>query len=114
MINQDQNCYAVINEKYIKSTKLKFNVNEIKFKLSEDRKMFVQGKEEKLKIANSFILGMHNYENILAAITTCKICGLSKESITNSINKFQFVNVSLCLVYIVYIMIIYHQLLIQL
>ncbi len=90
MINQDHDCYAILNEEYIKNINKTNNVNEIKFKLSKDQKMFIEGKEEKLDINNSFLLGIHNYENILAAFITCKICGLSKESIIKSINNFKF------------------------
>ena len=90
MMNQDKNDYAVINEKYIKKISQKLSVNKIKFKLLKNRKMIVQGKEENLNVTNSFLSGIHNYENILAAFTTCKICGLSKKSIIDSINKFKF------------------------
>ena len=46
MINQDQNCHAIINEEYFKNFDKRNNVNKIKFKLSKGQKMLIEGKEE--------------------------------------------------------------------
>ena len=88
-MNQDKNCYAILNDKNIPSIHQKSKANEIRFKISKDKKLFIKNKEESLDINNSFLIGNHNYENILAAFITCKLCGLNKKSIINSINKFK-------------------------
>tara|TARA_Y100001970_G_scaffold7888_1_gene9021 strand:- start:3211 stop:4527 length:1317 start_codon:yes stop_codon:yes gene_type:complete len=89
-MNQDSDCYAVLNQNCISNIHTDSKAHRIDFKISRNNKMFINEKEQLLDIKNSELLGNHSYENILAAFIACELCGLNQSSIINTINKFKF------------------------
>ncbi len=47
------------------------------------------GKEEKYSLAKTPLKGVHNVENMMAALTAARIFGCSKEAIQDALNRFQ-------------------------
>ena len=86
-MNQDSSCYAIINENQISTIHQKSKAEEIKFRVLDDS-FFLKGKKIELDISQSLLKGKHNYENILSAFITCKLCGLDHKEIIDSINIF--------------------------
>ena len=88
LVNQDSNCYTIINESDIQDFQNKKNINTIKFSSLKDTKFLVNGKSRLININNSNLLGTHNLENILVSILVSELCGVSDDVCLNTINKF--------------------------
>lgn len=87
LINQDKDCYAIINDSNINIHNKNYNSNILKFSISNSQ-LLINGKEKKIDISNTKLFGTHNYENIAAASIVSSLCGIKESSIINSINKF--------------------------
>ena len=80
LINQDKDCYALINQNHINISDKDYDVKIIRFNYL---------KNKKISINNPELEGNHNYENILAASIVSKLCGVTNKSMIETINHFK-------------------------
>ena len=88
-MNQDLNCYAIINQRDVFSLHKNSKAKKIKFKISKNDSFYVNGNKIKLDIKSASLKGSHNYENILSAFLACKLYGIEDKSIIKNINTFK-------------------------
>ena len=87
LINQDKDCYAIINNDDIQISDKKYNTNIISFSLLED-KVIINNSIKLINVSNTKLTGKHNFQNIAAASIASDLCGVKKNSIINTINNF--------------------------
>ena len=94
--NQTENDLAILNynnedvleqTKNIKAKKMYFSTTEAKDAYLEDNKIYYNGKEV-ISVSDIRIQGLHNYENIMAAIIAVKQFGVSNEVIKEVLESF--------------------------
>ena len=87
LINQDKECYAIINNNDVNIPSKKYNTNIINFSFSDD-KIIINDSVQSINTGSTKLSGFHNYENIAVASMVSNLCGVKQESMINSINKF--------------------------
>ena len=87
LINQDKECYAIINNDDVNIPSKKYNTNIINFSFSDD-KIIINDSVQSINTGSTKLSGFHNYENIAVASMVSNLCGVKQESMINSINKF--------------------------
>lgn len=94
--NQTENDLAILNynnedvleqTQNIKAKKMYFSTTEAKDAYLEDNKIYYNGKEV-ISVSDIRIQGLHNYENIMAAIIAVKQFGVSNEVIKEVLESF--------------------------
>ena len=87
LINQDKECYAIINNNDVNIPSKKYNTNIINFSFSDD-KIIINDSVQSINTGSTKLSGFHNYENIAVASMVSNLCGVKQKSMINSINKF--------------------------
>ena len=88
LINQDKECYAVINNHDIQISNKKYDAKIINFSLSDDE-IILNNLNKSIDINETKLFGIHNYQNIMAAKIVSELCGVTEDSIINTINNFK-------------------------
>ena len=100
--NQDSGDTAVLNKddpivmkfsERVKARKVLFSrkeeLNEGTFAHGQTVSLRLGGKEENYPLDKAFLKGVHNVENMMAAITVARLFGSSKEAIQKVLNRFK-------------------------
>ena len=87
LINQDKECYAIINNNDVNIASKKYNTNIINFSFSDD-KIIINDSVQSINTGSTKLSGFHNYENIAVASMVSNLCGVKQKSMINSINNF--------------------------
>ena len=88
LLNQDKECYAIINNNDLNISNKKYSAKIINFSFS-DNKIIINNSDKSIDISTVKLIGAHNYENIAAASIASNLCGVKEKSIINSINNFK-------------------------
>ena len=88
LINQDKECYAVINNHDIQISNKKYDAKIINFSLSGDE-IVINNSDKSIDIDKTKLFGTHNYENIMVAKIVSQLCGVTEGSMINTINNFK-------------------------
>lgn len=88
LVNQDQECYAIINNNDLNISNKKYSAEIINFSFS-DNKIIINNSNKSINTNAIKLIGTHNYENIAAASIVSNLCGVKEKSIINSINNFK-------------------------
>jgi len=88
LINQDKECYAIINNNDLNVSNKKYSAKIINFSFLNN-KIIINNSDQSIDISTTKLIGTHNHENIAAASIVSNLCGVKEDSIINSINNFK-------------------------
>ena len=88
LINQDKECYAIINNNDLNVSNKKYNAKIINFSFLNN-KIIINNSDQSIDATTTKLIGIHNHENIAAASIVSNLCGVKEDSIINSINNFK-------------------------
>ena len=88
LINQDKECYAIINNNDLDVSNKNYNAKIINFSFLNN-KIIINNSDQSIDTTTTKLIGIHNHENIAAAIIVSNLCGVKEDSIINSINNFK-------------------------
>jgi UDP-N-acetylmuramoylalanine--D-glutamate ligase len=88
LINQDKECYAIINNNDLNVSNEKYDAKIINFSFLNN-KLVINNSDKSIDVSTTKLIGTHNHENIAAASIVSNLCGIKEKSIINSINNFK-------------------------